>query len=245
MKFIQIFLLISCIATSQTYTIIYNEKSLVDPKNFDGLPENIKERKIKESQKSTPFELLISNGISRYQLLDPKDLDPAEYPNINFSSTVNPLNNIFYNDFNENQFFAKKLLGLDTYFIQDSILKMDWKLTEEKQMILNYTCQKATTVWHGYEFTAWFTPEIPIATGPEKYVGLPGLILKAETMAREYTAIDIKIKDENTFIAKPFENKSTITFDKFRVLTEEKIQSLQSQNILPNKNQGVILLNKE
>ena len=245
MNFVHIFLLISCFATSQTYTIIYNEKRLVDIKNFDGLPNAIKEMATKESQKSTPFELLISDGVSRYQLVDPKDLDPTEYPDINFASTINPLNNIFYNNFNENLFLAKKLLGLDTYFIQDSILKMDWKLTEEKQVILNYTCQKATTVWHGYEFTAWFTYEIPIKAGPDKYVGLPGLILKAETIAREYTAVDINIKDENTFIAKPFENKSTISFDQFRVLTEEKIQSLQSQNVSPNKNQGVILINKE
>ncbi|GHT61749.1 hypothetical protein FACS189451_04450 [Bacteroidia bacterium] len=54
----------------------------------------------------------------------------------------------------------------------------DWKISNEKQTILSYNCQKATVSFQGRDFTAWFTTDIPISNGPWKFGNLPGLILK-------------------------------------------------------------------
>lgn len=56
--------------------------------------------------------------------------------------------------------------------------QMKWQLTGEKKTILGYNCQKATCRFRGRDFTAWFTPEIPVKGGPWKFGGLPGCILK-------------------------------------------------------------------
>ncbi len=42
---------------------------------------------------------------------------------------------------------------------------------------MGYTCHKATTEYRGRKYTAWYTTDIPISSGPYIFEGLPGLIL--------------------------------------------------------------------
>ena len=58
-------------------------------------------------------------------------------------------------------------------------MQMDWKLDAQKDtVILGYTCQTAYIKYAGRDYIAWYCPQIPIADGPYKFNGLPGLILK-------------------------------------------------------------------
>jgi GLPGLI family protein len=58
-------------------------------------------------------------------------------------------------------------------------LQMNWKLdTQKDTVILGYTCQRAFLSYCGRDYIAWYTPQIPVADGPYKFNGLPGLILK-------------------------------------------------------------------
>lgn len=56
-----------------------------------------------------------------------------------------------------------------------------WKISKEHQIILGYTCFKATCIYNEVSITAWFTKQIKATDGPLKYHGLPGLILKVST----------------------------------------------------------------
>ncbi len=54
-----------------------------------------------------------------------------------------------------------------------------WRLAEEADTtILGYKCYKAYISYSGREYTAWYAPEIPISSGPYKFSGLPGLIVR-------------------------------------------------------------------
>jgi GLPGLI family protein len=64
------------------------------------------------------------------------------------------------------------------YVYEEDVPVFDWKITNERQTILSYNCQKATVLFRGREFIAWFTTDIPVPNGPWKFGGLPGLILK-------------------------------------------------------------------
>ena len=53
-----------------------------------------------------------------------------------------------------------------------------WTLTQDTATVSGYHCQKATCSYHGRDFEAWFTTEVPVKYGPWKFGGLPGLIVK-------------------------------------------------------------------
>jgi len=65
--------------------------------------------------------------------------------------------------------------------------KFDWKISNEKQKIGAYNAQKATTEFGGRKWNAWFTADIPLQDGPYKFHGLPGLIVKVEDEAKDYS----------------------------------------------------------
>lgn len=64
---------------------------------------------------------------------------------------------------------------------------MQWKLVDEKQTVCGYACQKATCHWRGRDYEAWFTSAIPMKSGPWKFGGLPGLIMKIHDTKHLYT----------------------------------------------------------
>lgn len=64
---------------------------------------------------------------------------------------------------------------------------MQWTLKDEKQTICGYLCQKATCHWRGRDYVAWFTSTIPLRSGPWKFGGLPGLIMKIYDTKHLYT----------------------------------------------------------
>ena len=64
---------------------------------------------------------------------------------------------------------------------------MQWTLESKKQTICGYQCQKATCHWRGRDYEAWFTSAIPMKSGPWKFGGLPGLIMKIYDTKHLYT----------------------------------------------------------
>lgn len=114
---------------------------------------------------------------------------------------------VLYKNTKENRYTNQNEIFGKVFLIQDELQKHDWKLENETKNIGQYTCFKATktitrTVRKGgltinfnsndnkeeseepeteeKEFTivAWYTPQIPVSTGPDIYHGLPGLILE-------------------------------------------------------------------
>ena len=141
---------------------------------------------------------------------------------------------------NETEFMGRFFL------LTDPLEEQKWKMTGESKKIGKYTCYKATYEKEVEEATfsfgnfnqaqntpkkkkmkkvnvvAWFTPEIPIATGPSRYGGLPGLIL--EVSDDQTTLLCTKIvmnPTDKVKIKKPKKGKIIATSD-FLVLQDEK-----------------------
>lgn len=81
------------------------------------------------------------------------------------------------------------IFGLDalgTYKYEETTPNFKWNITQEKLDTLDYHCKMATCSYAGREYKAWFTEDIPVSFGPWKLCGLPGLIIKAETVDGDY-----------------------------------------------------------
>ena len=93
-----------------------------------------------------------------------------------------------------------------------------WQITDEEKEIAGYKVRKATTDSYGdkgFQFykkkaIAWFTTDIPIPTGPQRYYGLPGLIVELyyERTREGYTLKKVEqvSKEDYTFVPLTDEN---------------------------------------
>ncbi len=68
---------------------------------------------------------------------------------------------------------------MDRYLFESEYPEQEWRIGTEQKEIMGLTCQYATTVFRGREWTAWFCPEVPVNVGPWQLHGLPGLIILA------------------------------------------------------------------
>ena len=73
----------------------------------------------------------------------------------------------------------------DFFIYEDELNAQDWQLEDSTKTVMNYNCIKASCHFRGREWTAWFTPDIPISNGPWKLGGLPGLIMEAYDLRYE------------------------------------------------------------
>lgn len=65
--------------------------------------------------------------------------------------------------------------------------KIKWQFTNQTKTISGYMCHKAQCRFRGRNYTAWFTPEIPIRLGPWKFNNLPGAILQVYNETKEFS----------------------------------------------------------
>ena len=125
----------------------------------------------------------------------------------------------------QQEFMGKKFL------IVDKTDKYEWKLTGEQKMILDYPCMRATYQDTTREVEAWFTPQIPVSTGPGSYGQLPGLILELSIDGgkRTITATEVKLGPlEKGVMEKPTNGKK-VTQEEFKQIVEEKTKEMQME----------------
>lgn len=89
-------------------------------------------------------------------------------------------------------FLIRDFCGSDVKIYTDTV-ELKWEISDEKKMIGEYLCKKATTRFRGRDYIAWYCPEIAVSIGPLKYNGLPGLILEITTTDKKLNIYATKI----------------------------------------------------
>lgn len=106
-----------------------------------------------------------------------------------------------------------------------------WKLTGQQKMILDYPCQEAVMGEGDKKVSAWFTPVIPVSSGPATYGGLPGLILAVDINEgrQAYTAVKVETGlSEAPALMRPDKGKQ-VTREEFDKIVEEKMKEMGAQ----------------
>ena len=128
---------------------------------------------------------------------------------------------IIYRDRAKGESFDVLSLLSKDYVIQDSILPQQWKIKNDMREIAGHICMNAVTYdsIKNKEIIAWFALDLPIPLGPDKYCGLPGLILEINEAngAVIFTATNVLLLNEKADIPKPTVKKKrkAITFQEY------------------------------
>lgn len=102
---------------------------------------------------------------------------------------------------------------------EETIPDIDWSIRpDESAEIGGFKCYCATAEFRGREWSAWFTPEIPYNGCVWKLRGLPGLILKLEDAAGDYSLEVIHISKKHLPLWIYKQPKRQLSFEKWRHL---------------------------
>ena len=86
--------------------------------------------------------------------------------------------NVVYTDFRRGTSITQKPVFEETFLVEDSLLKIKWKLTSDVRNIAGYDCRKAVGILNDtIAIFAFYTDQLMVSGGPEGIHGLPGMIL--------------------------------------------------------------------
>jgi GLPGLI family protein len=116
------------------------------------------------------------------------------------------------------------------FLIESAVDSISWKLTGNRREILGFLCMEAFYIRDTVKTVAWFTPSIPISTGPAKYHGLPGLILEVNVNdgKRLITAASVTPGNVSDLLVKPKKGKK-VTREEFNEMVEVKTGENQGE----------------
>lgn len=131
----------------------------------------------------------------------------------------------WYFDFAANKYVNEKIIAGSNFVINDTIMPVSWRLTNENREIAGFNCRKAVgKIMDSVYVFAFYTDEITIPAGPVSVHGLPGTILGL-TIPRLYTsyiATKITVTNINETIIKPATAKKPYTYTTFKDYIAEK-----------------------
>lgn len=86
------------------------------------------------------------------------------------------------NNYDQNTFQSALIFNGKPYLITDSLYVPAWKIKNNIKEIAGHICMNATTYdsIRKQSIEAWFALDIPLSSGPDRFSGLPGLILEVE-----------------------------------------------------------------
>ena len=145
-----------------------------------------------------------------------------------------------YKNMKEQRYVKQSDLLGKVFLIQDSLKTNAWKLQGETKNIGNYTCFKATLerevdsdMDDGSKemqtVTAWYTPQIPVSNGPEKFQGLPGLILEISYDSQTILCSKILLNPAKQITIKQPTTGDSVSQSEFDAISVKKMKEMESQ----------------
>lgn len=114
--------------------------------------------------------------------------------------------NIVYTNFKKRLSISQKPVFEETFLVEDSLLKIKWKLTPDTRTIAGFECKKAVGILSdSITLFAFYTDELMITGGPEGIHGLPGMILGLgiPRLHATWFATKVEVNNVNTNLIVP------------------------------------------
>lgn len=216
--------------------IFYESSHIYD--TINNLTKNEKLNKVFNDKfsKYKSFDKQIFDSILK-EKASKSNLVLGEKFSLNMEGIKNGTSLEFYTDLKTSKVYTKTKFNEVLYFIKNTE-QISWKILDDRKIILNRNCQKATCELRGRNYIAWFSNEVPYSVGPWKLNGLPGAILLAyddkEQVRFEAFKINFNnILKENDFFDIPTEQNliSREDFKKVKDAVRDNPELLNKSNI--------------
>lgn len=215
------------------YSLVFSQEKLrveyeVTPK-FQTVPND----NFKISAVVSNFELLIDNNESFYNHIPKISNEQVEGNMFNISASFSADANPIYIDTQSEIFIEQAEIANQAYLIKDDLPNINWKISKETKEIAGFPVQKAVAFLNdefNTKILAWYSPKLTYKTGPEKFWGLPGLILSLETSIThsngnqeemEYVAVKVGKTNKSTKI--PNQGKK-VNFAEYKIIQSDFLQ---------------------
>lgn len=132
---------------------------------------------------SSLFELTSSKNESYYNLI-PKISNTQLEPSSNALATMSADANPLYKNIANDTYYEEAKVGNKLFLIKDKLPQINWIISKETKEIAGFPVLKATATLddkYKTKVNAWYAPKLSFKNGPEKFWGLPGIILELET----------------------------------------------------------------
>lgn len=116
------------------------------------------------------------------------------------------------------------------FLITGSSDSVKWKITTDNKVILGYPCMKAEYSDSNGKMEAWFTPQLPVASGPGAVSALPGLILEMSARDGGITVVATEVileKPDKKVFKEPKKGKK-VTREEFREIMRAKREEMRA-----------------
>ena len=237
----------------------YISKTKMDPNFGKNIPPERKQR-IMERIKSNlekNYELDFDSTASLFYEEERLDVSGGN-GRFNFMSFLSPFQGVLHKEFATKTFTNRVELFGKIFLIKDSLPQSKWMLSGESKQIGNYTAYKATmsreVPQQVFQFgrqsaeenkpkmktvniTAWFTPQIPVSTGPAKHGGLPGLILEVNTGNTTMLCTKVVMNPKEKMKIKISNKGTVVNAEEYNKIRTEKITEMREM-YRGNRGQG-------
>jgi len=128
---------------------------------------------------------------------------------------------IYANNKGGNIIFVKRLVSQD-FIVKRDHYDFNWVIKEDTKKILGYNAKKAVGNYYDYiknrelKVEAWFIPSIPLQSGPDIFMGLPGLIAEVDLKSAVVTVKKIE----------PSQKLDINKIDDSKAMTQEEYEDL-------------------
>lgn len=134
---------------------------------------------------TSEFTLVFKDSITTYKAV-PKDETPDPFDGGGGNRIMIRIggpgdDGVTYKNLSSGKQLQENTLEDKKYIVSDTIKTPAWKLADETKTILNHVCKKATmTTERGTNIVAWYAEDMPVPAGPDRFSGLPGIVLLAD-----------------------------------------------------------------
>lgn len=138
---------------------------------------------------------------------------------------------LIYKEYDQPRYHLQQTYNGERYLIRDEAPAIQWQIAAGKKQIGGYNCTRATAVFRGRSYEAWFTPDIAVSAGPWKLGGLPGLILEAADTGKEvifrFQAIQMPNPDAAITLLPPAEGQP-VTMAEYQAVVNKHTEKLEN-----------------